>query len=580
MLKSGAEIITTLLERQGVQTVAGIPGGSNLPLYDALAQSSIHHVLARHEQGAGFIAQGMARVTGKAGVCIATSGPGATNLLTALADAKLDSVPLVAITGQVPRGFLNTDAFQEVDTVAMATPVTKARFLAESAVELLTLIPRAFAFAESGRPGPVLIDVPKDVFLERVEFSQWPAPWHKPEARCCYEPAIDKLAEWVCASKRPVLLVGGGAIAAEAGPALRAVAEKADIPVVSTIMGLGVFPAEHPLYQGMVGMHGDRHVNLLFDEADLVIACGTRLGDRATGKVSAFCPKAKLAHLDIDAREIGKIREAHLPVMGDVRMALEQLEPRLKQHNRAGWHEAIQALCAESPDFAPEPDHPLDPVMLMRRLGAMLNPEDIITTDVGQHQMWVAQAYPFRRPRTWLTSAGLGTMGFGLPAAIGAALARPDRQVVCVSGDGSFLMNPQELATLREENLPVKVLILNNGHLGLVRQQQELFYGSRFHAVAFQARPSFARMAEVYGINGLDITPDAAGLKRLQEGLLGDGPCVMDIPIPPEWKVYPMVSPGAANRDMLLKEPPASLLDPQKLCLRRRGENISPGRDS
>ena len=521
---TGANLMRTLLERQGIRTIAGIPGGAILPFYDALHRSAIRHILTRHEQGAGFIAQGMARVTGKAAVCLATSGPGATNLLTAIADARLDSVPLVAITGQVAQALIGTDAFQEVDTYGLTLPVTKHNFLVRHPAELLEIVPLAFQLAESGRTGPVAIDVPKDVQTATTEVGGWPEPGGPTPAPSCSDELIDDLARRLITARRPVLYLGGGVISSGASGLAQRLARRLSAPVVCTLMALGAVPPDDPLFMGMLGMHAARGTNLLLEEADLLLAIGARFDDRATGKVAEFCPHATIAHIDIDAAEIGKIKAAFLALTGDAANILERLLQRLPPQQRPAWRARATALRAVHRLFAPpRADEPLHPVNLCRFLGEILPPDTIVTTDVGQHQMWVAQAYPVRRPRTLLTSGGLGTMGFGLPAAIGAALALSDaeglalsvrhslgeggseaggpavhgRRVVCVSGDGSILMNIQELATLAELDLPVAVLVFNNAQLGLVRQQQELFYGRRFEASLFHRGSGFCRAGAV-----------------------------------------------------------------------------------
>ena len=561
---TGATILRTLLERQGVRTLAGIPGWANLPFYDALhaagPQPAIRHILARHEQGAGFIAQGMARVTGRAGVCLATSGPGATNLITAIADARLDSVPLVAITGQVPQALIGSDAFQEVDTYGLTLPVTKHNFLVRDPAELLEVVPLAFHLAESGRPGPVAIDVPKDVQVAAAAVDTWPEPGAPAPIPPCPEDRLSALARQLAAARRPVLYLGGGVITSGASALARTLAHRLSAPVVCTLMALGALPPDDPLFMGMLGMHAARGTNWLLEETDLLVAIGARFDDRATGKVAEFCPQAAIAHIDVDAAEIGKIKPAFLGLVGDAAAILRSLLDRLPSQDRPAWRARAQELRRAHPVHAPaRAEDPLHPVNLCRFLGEQLPADAIVTTDVGQHQMWVAQAYPVRRPRTLLTSGGLGTMGFGLPAAIGAALAlseveglaAPGRRVVCVSGDGSILMNIQELATLAELDLPVAVLIFNNAQLGLVRQQQELFYGRRYAAAHFTAVPDFAALARAFGLRGLRLDPDGDPLAELAAALAAPGPCVIDIPIHEAANVYPMVPPGAANRHMI-----------------------------
>jgi acetolactate synthase-1/2/3 large subunit len=551
MKATGAELLMRLLERQGITIVAGIPGGASLPLYDALRASTIRHVLARHEQGAAFIAQGMARATGSPAVCFGTSGPGATNLLTGIADAKLDSIPLIAVTGQVPRGMIGTDAFQEVDTYGLTVPITKHNYLARSAGELLEVIPDAFRIATSGRPGPVVIDVPKDVQTETVEFDRFPEPGRPDPPPALDATAIAKAAELLNAAERPVLLVGAGIIASGAAPALRRLAESAHIPVAATLLGLGVLPDEHPLFLGMVGMHAAPFTNLVLEECDLLIGLGIRFDDRATGKASEFCPRARIVHIDIDPSELGKIKQPTLGLVADVGAALRALLPLVTSRIRPAWRSRVSALRAAHALATPGADDPYEPYGIVRHIAALAGPDAIVTSDVGQHQMWAAQVFPFSRPRQWLTSGGLGTMGFGLPAAIGAALALPDRRVVCFTGDGSLLMNVQELATATEEQADVKIILLNNAHLGLVRQQQQLFYGGRYHASRFHAEPDFAAIARGFGIEAYDLGTTAEPHAALARALGTPGPCLVNVPIRRDANVYPMVPPGAANREMI-----------------------------
>jgi len=554
---SGAEILRTLLERQGIHTLAGIPGGAILPFYDALHDSAITHVLARHEQGAGFIAQGMARVTGRAAVCLATSGPGATNLLTAIADARLDSIPLVAITAQVSQALIGTDAFQEVDMYGLTVPITKHNFLVRSVEELLETIPLAFTLAESGRPGPVAVDIPKDVLNAKLAMRTWPAPGGREAVAPCPDDKIAALAHQLFAAERPVLYLGGGVIASGAASLARELAHRLSAPVVSTLMALGAIPADDPLFMGMLGMHAAKGTNFLLDEADLVLAIGARFDDRATGKVAEFCPRAAIAHIDIDPAEIGKIKNPFLGLVGDAGEILRRVLDRLPAQQRPAWRARATELRNQYPlAHPPRAEDPLHPINLCRFLSETLPADTIVTTDVGQHQMWVAQAWPFRAPRTLLTSGGLGTMGFGLPAAIGAALAAPSRRVVCVSGDGSLLMNVQELATLAELGLPVAILLFNNGHLGLVRQQQELFYQQHYSASRFQSAPDFAALAQAFGIRGVRLDPTGDPLAALAAALAQPGPCLIDIPIHETANVYPMVPPGAAKRNMIAEPAP------------------------
>ncbi|HWK74648.1 MAG TPA: biosynthetic-type acetolactate synthase large subunit [Povalibacter sp.] len=600
MTLTGAELIVHLLEQQGIRLVAGIPGGALLPLYAALGRSSrIRHVLARHEQAAGFIAQGMARITGKAGVCLATSGPGATNIVTALADAKLDSVPMVCITGQVPQHLIGTDAFQEVPTLDIVKPITKAAFLVRSASELWRVLPEAFRLAESGRPGPVLVDVPKDVQSQKIEgvcptghplpaadtttahVAQDSQPTssrrsrrsrlalqqqnasteiHEASGRPMFMEqrtldgngsAYDEAIELIRDSRRPVLYVGGGIVKARAHHLVRELAELAGIPVTTTLMGLGTLPTNHPLGLGMLGMHGARYTNRVLDECDLLIAIGARFDDRATGRPERFAAGAKVIHIDIDAREFGKIRQPTLAIRDDAHCALGELIARTHHQHRSEWLRRVCELRAEFPLQTPGADRICSPYGIVHAVGQLASDDVIITTDVGQHQMWVAQAYPFRRPDRWLTSGGLGTMGFGLPAAIGAALAKPGASVVCFTGDGSLLMNIQEFATLAELDLNVKIIVLDNASLGMVRQQQELFYGKRFVASQFQAPSDFVAIAQAFGIAALDLESSSAPYGALAKALNSEGPMLIRVPIAEEQHVLPMVAPGDANVDAL-----------------------------
>ncbi len=547
---SGAEIIVRSLERQGVQIVAGIPGGALLPLYEALSRSTrIRHILARHEQAAGFIAQGIARMTHRAGVCLATSGPGVTNIITALADAKMDSIPLVCITGQVPMHLIGTDAFQEVATVELARPITKAAFMARSASELAELLAEAFHIAESGRPGPVLIDVPKDVQLQRCTSSSLPSVRTAPRLRK-HSASFDAAAAMIDAAQRPVLYVGGGVVKARACHAVQRLAEQASLPVTTTLMAMGALPRDHRLNLGMLGMHGAMTTHHVLEECDLLIAIGARFDDRATGDPKRFVPNAKIIHVDIDVREFGKIKQPTLAIHADAWTALTSLIARVAIANRSVWIARVEELRAQYP--VPElAEHLQSPHGLIRAVGEALPSDAILTTDVGQHQMWVAQSYPFTRADRWLTSGGLGTMGFGLPAAIGAALAEPDATVACFTGDGSLLMNIQELATLAELNLNVKIILLDNASLGMVRQQQELFYQQRYCASSFVRPSEFVRIAEAFGVSAIDLGACDDAKEALRKALQTPGPILIRVPIAAEHKVLPMVPSGAANAEAL-----------------------------
>jgi len=552
MRYSGAEIIIKLLEQEGVEIVAGIPGGANLPLYDALYKSKIRHVLARHEQGAGFIAQGMARSTGRAAVCLATSGPGATNLLTAIADAKMDSVPLVAITGQVASNLIGSDAFQEVDMYGLTVPITKHNYLVSSADDLLNIIPEAFQLAQTGRPGPVAIDVPKDIQNQQLDIAEWPAA--QPDIKQSYpigENAVKAAVELIAGCERPVLYIGGGIVHSGASERLIELARKNSIPVATTLMGMGSFPDDDPLYLGMLGMHGSRYTNYIINEADLLIAFGVRFDDRATGNIQTFCPDAAVIHVDIDPAELDKLRTAHVSIRADIGVVLDRILPLVERNSRRGWLNRVEQLKERYPFVMPGRHDHYHPLNIIRYLGMKVGPDTIISTDVGQHQMWVAQSYPFSRPRTLLTSGSLGTMGFGLPAAIGAALANPDKRVLCFSGDGSILMNIQELATLADWQLNIAIIVFNNGHLGLVRQQQELFYQGHYIASRFRTSPNFAALARSFGIRGYDLDPNEDPYAMLNDCLYQAGPCLINVPIDGSTNVFPMVPPGKAIYEMI-----------------------------
>lgn len=550
--RTGAQIVIQLLERQGIRLAAGIPGGMNLPLYHALGQSKkIRHVLARHEQGAGFIAQGMARAGGGPAVCLATSGPGAANLLTAIADARRDSIPIVCLTGQVPKNLRGTAAFQEMDICRLSRPIAKEVFYVSRAAELLEVLPEAFRLAASGRPGPVLLDLPKDVQMETVLFGAWPAPG-KPDSSPAPDPAaLAEAARLINAAERPLFYLGGGAVRARAGGELQRAAERAGIPAVMSLMGLGCLPAAHPQALGMLGMHGSLTANRALEVCDLLIAVGARFDDRATGRISEFCPQAQILQMDIDPAEIGRLKSVRLGLVGDARKVMQALEPALAECARSGWREWKQL---HSPDK-------IRPQGQARRwIGeiAHLAPDSaIVVTDVGQHQMWVAQHYPFGSKTRFLTSGGLGTMGFGLPAAIGAGLACPDKTVLCFTGDGSLLMNIQELATAAEERVNVKLCLFNNRGLGMVRQQQRLFYQQKLFA-SHGGDVDFPAIARGFGLRAYDLEGCRRPLDRLGEALAEPGPALIHLPVGSEEAVYPMVPPGAANRDMLVGREPES----------------------
>ena len=547
---TGAELIVHLLERQGITMVTGIPGGTVLPLYDALSQSKkIRHILARHEQGAGFIAQGMARTAGKPAVCMACSGPGATNLVTAIADARLDSIPLVCITGQVASSLIGTDAFQEVDTYGISIPITKHNYLVRNITELPQVIADAFRIAQSGRPGPVWIDIPKDVQTAEIELNKLPEPGDRAPTPEFSAESVREAAAMINAAQRPVLYLGGGVI--NAPERVRELAEKANLPTTMTLMALGMLPKAHPLSLGMLGMHGARSTNFILQQSDLLVVLGARFDDRATGKVAEFCPNAKIIHVDIDRAELGKIKQAHVAIQADVDDVLAQLLPQIDAQPRNAWREKVAELQQEFPCAIPQETDPLSHYGLINAVAACVNDDAIIATDVGQHQMWTAQAYPLNRPRQWLTSGGLGTMGFGLPAAVGAALANPDRKVLCFSGDGSLMMNIQEMATAAENQLDVKIILMNNEALGLVHQQQSLFYKQGVFAATYPGMINFMQIAAGFGLATCDLNSETDPQGALQAIINRPGPALIHVRIDPQEKVYPMVPPGAANTEMV-----------------------------
>lgn len=548
---TGADIIIQYLEEIGIETIFGIPGGANLPLYDRLAKSKIRHILARHEQGAAFMAQGMARATGKTAVCFASSGPGVTNLLTGIADAKMDSIPIVAITGQVPLSMIGTDAFQEIDTYGLTLPITKQNYLVRSPEELFEILPEAFYIASEGRPGPVVIDVPKNIQIEKTEIREYKFKKNK-AGNLTNSLNLEKIINVLEESKKPVLYIGGGIIQGNAGELVRELADKQSLPIVSTLMGLSAIPSDHPNNLGMLGMHAAPYTNYVLEECDLLIALGVRFDDRATGKVAEFCKNAKIIHIDIDESEIGKIKIPNFSFVSDVKVFLEKLNPIIPQKQRPDWIARVNEIKEAHPlvhFFEANQKHPLE---MIKTIGLLSAPDTIVTTDVGQHQMWVAQCYPFVKPGTWLTSGGLGTMGFGLPAAIGAAFAYPEKKILCFTGDGSLLMNIQELDTLAEFQLNIKIIILNNGHLGLVRQQQELFYKENFIASKYHKPADFVKIGNAFRINSFLLDSDFDFESKIKTILNGNGPSLVNIPIIAEEKVFPMVPPGAANRDMIL----------------------------
>ena len=570
MKLTGAQIIVKLLEMYGIDTVAGMPGGMILPLYDELNRSSIRHVLVRHEQAAGFIAQGIARTTGKPAVCMVTSGPGAMNLLTSIADARADSVPIIAITGQVNTTQIGTDAFQEADTFGLSFPITKHSILVKFPEELLTAIPTAFAVAVNGRPGPVLIDIPRDVQLKEIEIDKLPdvidvksqnVRFHTPIDE--YSSKIEKIASLLAKSKRPVLFCGGGCNTKAAADGIKKLTDNYKMPVVTSLMGLGCIPKSSPLFIGMVGMHGSYAANVAMHDSDLVIAAGVRFDDRATGLVSKFCPNAKIVHIDIDAAEVDKIVTSTVSIIADVESILPVIAEIITEKNLSAdeaWLNKIQELKSHSEsDTAGRPDgetliNPRSFISSVPELSASAGiPADdlIITTDVGQHQMWAAQYYPIETPRSFLTSGSLGTMGFGLPVAIGAAIANPDKRIVCFSGDGSIMMNLQELATLAEQNLAVTVIIFENRTLGMVYQQQKYLFDKNYSASVFDYVPDFIQLAKGFGIRAVDASENPDWYKEAFDAKAKNKPCIIRVKIDSEELVLPFVPGGKANIDSI-----------------------------
>lgn len=548
---TGAELIIRMLEQHGITSVSGIPGGAALPLYDALGNSRIRHILARHEQGAGFIAQGIARTTGKAAVCISSSGPGATNLMTAIADAKLDSVPLVCITAQVSSPMIGTDAFQEVDTYGMSIPITKHNYLVRNVQDLPGIIADAFRIAESGRPGPVWVDVPKDVQAAIIEIDELPPIMPKDPLPLFDAEKVTEAAAMINQAKRPILYIGGGIVASQSQQLVQSFAERAGLPTTMTLMGLGTIPQQHPLYLGMLGMHGARYTNMILQESDLLIVVGARFDDRAIGKAEQFCPDAKIIHVDIDRAEISKIKQPDIAINADAGQVLAMLLPQIEVNTRQAWNDHITQIKQEFPLEQINKSDPLSHFGLIAAVADAVDNDAIITTDVGQHQMWVAQAYPLCRPRQWLTSGGLGTMGFGLPAAIGAALAEPTRKIVCFTGDGSIMMNIQEMATAAEHNLDIKIILMNNQALGMVHQQQTLMFNEHIVASAYPYQTDFVTIAKGFGLHTCDLNKESDPHAALQAAIDRPGPCLIHALIDVSEKVWPMVLPGDANIDMV-----------------------------
>lgn len=563
--RTGAFALMDSLCRHGVEHIFGYPGGAILPIYDELyrfeARGEIKHILVRHEQAASHAADGYARATGKVGVCFATSGPGATNLVTGIATAHMDSIPMVAITGQVPRGAIGTDAFQETDIFGITTPIVKNSYVVRHAQDMARVVAEAFHIASTGRPGPVLIDIPKDVGIE--EFDYIPVSPGKVKLTG-YKPTvkgnprqINAALQLIAAAEKPLLYVGGGAVTADAHPQIKEFAERFGIPVTTTLMGLGAFDEHNPLSVGMLGMHGTAYANFAVSECDLLIAVGARFDDRVTGKLDEFACRAKVIHIDIDPAEVGKNRAPDVPIVGDVRKVLEQMLERAKELNHLSqrgrtqpWLEKIDHWRQEYPLVAPQPDNALSPQEVILEIGRQA-PHAYYTTDVGQHQMWAAQ-FLKNGPRRWISSAGLGTMGYGLPAAMGVKVALPDEETICISGDASFQMNPQELGTLAQFGINVKTVIINNGWQGMVRQWQEAFFGERYSSSNMEVgAPDFELLAKAYGIKGMLVKDRSQLTEAIAEMLAHKGPVLMDVRVTKNENCYPMIAPGKSNAQML-----------------------------
>jgi acetolactate synthase-1/2/3 large subunit len=541
-----AEALVECLERENVEVVFGYPGGAILPVYDALYHSSkIKHVLVRHEQGAVHAADGYARVSGRVGVCIATSGPGATNLVTGIANAYMDSVPLVLFTGQVPTLQIGTDAFQEVDITGITMPITKHNYLLKDPQKLPIAVKNAFHIAATGRPGPVLIDIPKDVAQARISFK-YPLSVKLRGYRPNYKghpSKIKEIAKLIAQARRPVIYAGGGVLASNASEELLKLAELISAPVTNTFMGLAGFPGDHPLFLGMLGLHGTRYANLAVTECDLLIGLGARFDDRVVMNINSFAPKATVIHIDIDPAEIGKVIATKVPLVGDVKLVLKALLPLLEKIDRSEWLDRIKSLKAEYP-LSYNRSNGLKPQFVVEQLWNCTKGEAVIVTDVGQHQMWVAQYYHFKKPRTLISSGGLGCMGFGLPASIGASMGAPGSKIILVTGDGSIQMTMQELGTMMEQCLSVKIILLNNSALGMVRQLQEYYCEGRQMATNFEFHPDFEMLAKAYGMAGYTFRTEEDVIEGLPRVLQEPGPALVNCIVPPDENVLPMVLAG------------------------------------
>ncbi len=553
------DAVMECLKAEAVDVVFGLPGGANLPTYDAFVDAGIRHILVRHEAGGGHAAEGYAKATGKVGVAFATSGPGATNLMTPITDAMMDSVPVVFITGQVRTELLGTDGFQEADLIGISMPVVKHSFMIQHPLEIPRAIHEAFHIARSGRPGPVIVDIPQDLSRADIDYepvSDVRLPGYQPTTEG-NQKQIRQAAKALAAARRPVVYAGGGVVNANAAAELTELCRADRFPVTCTLMGLGAYPAPDPQWLGMLGMHGLRAANYAMDEADLICAVGARFDDRITGKLSEFAPRAKFIHIDVDPAEISKNVPAHIPIVGDARSVLAKL---LIEYRALGadparmedWWTRIRGWQEKHPlGYSDSTDSEIKPQYMIQAIYEATNGKAIVTSDVGQHQMWTAQYYHFAEPRRWINSGGLGTMGFGLPAAMGAAIGCPDQLVVCVAGDGSVQMNMQELATCAQEKIPVKVLIMNNGYLGMVRQWQELFWDKRYSQVDMGEYPDFVKLAEAYGATGLRLRDKTTLVDDLREAMALPGPVIVDVRVTREENTYPMIPAGRAAREMV-----------------------------
>ncbi|WP_031548354.1 biosynthetic-type acetolactate synthase large subunit [Salinicoccus luteus] len=555
-LRTGADLFVQSLVEEKVDTVFGYPGGAVLPIYDALyrADAPFQHILCRHEQGLIHAAEGYARVTGKPGVVIATSGPGATNLITGITDAMMDSLPVVVFTGQVSTAVIGSDAFQEADVIGLTTPITKHNYQVTDIKDLPRITKEAFHIASTGRPGPVVVDIPKNIAQE-ITDKTFDTSFHLPGYQPTIKPnplQIRRLAEALAKAKKPVLLAGAGVHFADASEELKAFAEKFELPVTTTLLGLGSFPGGHEQALGMAGMHGSYSANMALYEADLLINIGARFDDRLTGAIQHFAPEATVAHIDIDPAEIGKNIETKIPVVGDAGEALRALlDIDIECTDHSSWSENAMNNKKEYPFWFERSDDLISPQWLIESIYRETDGHAIVTTDVGQHQMWAAQFYQFNSPHKWVTSGGLGTMGFGLPAAIGAQLGRPEETVVAIVGDGGFQMTMQEMAVVKQHNLPIKVIIVNNEALGMVRQWQESFYEERYSASLLTENPDFIKLAEGFGVKGIRVSKETDVPSVIKEVFQHDGPVLVDARVQKLDKVYPMVAPGKGNHEMI-----------------------------